>query len=145
MHYLKTDGCLPIIFSLTLLHTPAPFSSLNPHHPIAFSMLAYNSVEHPQPLRIIPSSLHTICRRAVIRDVWDGNGATESIRWVIYETDRRRKMQMQYNEEHGITPEPIVKAIQKKIVPGQVEDEKKLVAAVEGLERARGLGIGWRR
>ena len=45
---------------------------------------------------------------------------------------------MRYNEEHGIMPETIVKAIQKKIVPGQVEDERKLAAAVEGPERRRG-------
>ena len=44
--------------------------------------------------------------------------------------------QVRYNEEHGITPGTIVKAIQKKIVPGQVEDGKKLAAAVEGMGRA---------
>jgi len=36
-----------------------PFSSLNPHHPTALSIPAYNSVEHLHPLRIISSSLHT--------------------------------------------------------------------------------------
>ena len=41
---------------------------------------------------------------------------------------------IRYNEEHDITPETIVKAIQKKIMHGQVEDGKKL--AVEGLEKA---------
>lgn len=56
-----------------------------------------------------------------------------NLRCAIHETDRRRMMQIRYNEEHGIMPETIVKAIQKMIVPGQVEDERKL--AVEGLDR----------
>src|SRR3954452_10335330 len=36
---------------------------------------------------------------------------TEAMRRAISETDRRRAIQVQYNEDHGITPETIVKGI----------------------------------
>ncbi len=34
---------------------------------------------------------------------------TDSMDYAIQETERRRKVQMEYNEKHGITPQPIVK------------------------------------
>ena len=40
---------------------------------------------------------------------------TDSMRAAISETERRRKIQMEYNEEHGITPQTIQKAVRDVI------------------------------
>ena len=40
---------------------------------------------------------------------------TDSMRKAIDETNRRRKIQMQYNEEHHITPQTIKKAVRDLI------------------------------
>ena len=47
---------------------------------------------------------------------------TESMEKAISETNRRRKIQMEYNEKHGITPKTINKSVRDAIKAIQVED-----------------------
>lgn len=47
---------------------------------------------------------------------------TESIEKAISETNRRRKIQMQYNKEHGITPQTIKKSVRDTIKATVVEN-----------------------
>ena len=49
---------------------------------------------------------------------------TESMHNAIYETNRRRKIQMEYNKEHGITPTTIKKAV-RDLIKITADDEKE--------------------
>jgi excinuclease ABC subunit B len=50
---------------------------------------------------------------------------TGSMRRTIDETERRRKIQEEYNREHGITPTGIVKTVEKGLRPDLPEEAKK--------------------
>ena len=47
---------------------------------------------------------------------------TESMENAIHETNRRRRIQMEYNEAHGIIPKTIQKSVRDSIKAVQLED-----------------------
>ncbi len=47
---------------------------------------------------------------------------SDAMRGAIKEVNRRREIQLKYNQEHNITPETIVKSIRPKIIEKPVED-----------------------
>ena len=60
------------------------------------------------------------------------DGITDSMRRAIDETNRRRKRQVEYNQEHGITPESVRKGIRDLLVE-QVAEEPAIYASGDGL------------
>ena len=83
-------------------------------------------------LRSETSLIQTIGRAARNSEghvIMYADNITESMRVAIEETERRRRIQQQYNEEHGITPTTIKKAVRDLIAISKaaVEEEKDFI------------------
>ena len=77
-------------------------------------------------LRSETSLIQTIgraARNSESRVIMYADRITESMRKAIYETNRRREVQVEYNTEHGITPTSIVKSVLDIIEATKVSED----------------------
>ena len=89
------------------------------------SLVAILDADKEGFLRSERSLIQTIGRAARNTDgtvIMYADELTESMEKAISETNRRRRIQEQYNEEHGITPKTIQKSVRDNIAVTTVED-----------------------
>ena len=89
------------------------------------SLVAILDADKEGFLRSERSLIQTIGRAARNTDgtvIMYADELTESMEKAISETNRRRRIQEQYNKEHGITPKTIQKSVRENIAMTTVED-----------------------
>ena len=92
------------------------------------SLVAILDADKEGFLRSERSLIQTIGRAARNTDgrvIMYADELTDSMEKAINETNRRRKIQMEYNEEHGITPQTIKKSIRDTIKASIVEEAQE--------------------
>ena len=100
------------------------------------SLVAILDADKEGFLRSAGSLIQTIgrCARNLNgRAVLYADKMTDSMKKAIDETDRRRAIQQAYNEEHGITPETIVRPLDMSLVAVANADYMDLTSEAEGL------------
>lgn len=90
-------------------------------------------------LRSATSLIQTIgraARNAASKVIMYADTITDSMRTAMDETERRRKLQMQYNEKHGIVPQTVIKSVRdvievtsKKDVKDEMPEEERAAKA----------------
>jgi len=91
------------------------------------SLVAILDADKEGFLRAERSLIQTIGRAARNADgrvIMYADTITESMQKAISETERRRKIQIEHNEKHGITPQTIRKKVQDVIEATKVAEEK---------------------
>jgi excinuclease ABC subunit B len=104
------------------------------------SLVAILDADKEGFLRSAGSLIQTIgrCARHLNgRAILYADNMTESMQKAIDETNRRRAIQRVYNEEHGITPETIVRPLDMTLVAIAQADYADLTNEVEGLPEFR--------
>lgn len=104
------------------------------------SLVAILDADKEGFLRSETSLIQTIgraARNAEGKVIMYADTVTESMRKAIDETNRRRRLQMEYNREHGITPASIQKGIRDVIEATKVVEEEAIYTPVEK------PGAGW--
>ena len=89
------------------------------------SLVAILDADKEGFLRSERSLIQTIGRAARNTDgkvIMYADELTDSMEKAIHETNRRRKLQKEYNEKHGITPQTIKKSIRDSIKVSYVEE-----------------------
>ena len=104
------------------------------------SLVAILDADKEGFLRSAGSLIQTIgrCARNLSgRAILYADTMTDSMRQAIDETYRRRAIQTAYNEEHGITPESIVRPLDMTLVAVAAADYVDLTSEAEGLPEFR--------